>query len=204
MYSLAIAGLLITMGNIADRVGRKKLLLIGATAFGIRLGGRGVRADAPRFSSSARLLLGVAGSTLMPSTLSLIRNIFTDPEERTRAIAIWSAAAASGIALGPLVGGALLEHFWWGSRVPRQRAGDARRRLRSGAWVLPESKNPSPHRLDLISSALVDARDRPVRLRDQAPITGAVLWRVCRHRARAQRRRRGPGSCAGSAGARIR
>ncbi|MGO1236011.1 MFS transporter [Microbacterium gubbeenense] len=152
IYSFAIAGLLVTMGNLADRVGRKKLLLIGAAAFG---SASVLAAFAPtaEILIAARLLLGVAGSTLMPSTLSLIRNIFTDPKERTRAIAVWSAAAASGIALGPLVGGLLLEHFWWGSvflvNVPVMLAVIA-----LGWWVLPESKNPSPHRLDLISSAL--------------------------------------------------
>lgn len=151
VYSLAIAGLLITMGNIADRVGRKRLLLIGATAFGIASVAAAF-APTPEMLIVARLLLGVAGSTLMPSTLSLIRNIFTDPAERTRAIAIWSAAAASGIALGPVVGGALLEHFWWGSvfliNVPVMLV-----IVGLGAWVLPESKNPHPGRLDLLSSA---------------------------------------------------
>lgn len=152
IYSFAIAGLLVTMGNLADRVGRKKLLLIGATAFGAA---SVLAAFAPTAEVliAARLLLGVAGSTLMPSTLSLIRNIFTDERERARAIAVWSAAAASGIALGPLVGGALLEHFWWGSvflvNVPVMLAVIA-----LGWWVLPESKNPSPHRLDLVSSGL--------------------------------------------------
>ena len=152
IYSFAIAGLLVTMGNVADRVGRKKLLLIGSTAFGVA---SVLAAFAPTAEVliAARLLLGIAGSTLMPSTLSLIRNIFADPKERTRAIAVWSAAAASGIALGPVVGGLLLEHFWWGSvflvNVPVMLAVIA-----LGWWVLPESKNPSPHRLDLVSSAL--------------------------------------------------
>ena len=152
IYSFAIAGLLVTMGNLADRVGRKKLLLTGAAAFGAA----SILAAFARTAEiliAARLLLGVAGSTLMPSTLSLIRNIFTDPAERTRAIAVWSAAAASGIALGPLIGGVLLEHFWWGAvflvNVPVMLVVIA-----LGWWMLPESKNPSPHRLDLVSSAL--------------------------------------------------
>ncbi|MGO1768785.1 MAG: MFS transporter [Microbacterium sp.] len=152
IYSFAIAGLLVTMGNVADRVGRKRLLLIGATAFGLA---SIVAAFAPTAEVLivARLLLGVAGSTLMPSTLSLIRNIFTDPAERTRAIAIWSVAAAAGLALGPLLGGVLLESFWWGSvfliNVPVMLAVIA-----VGAWVLPESRSRVPRPIDLLSSLL--------------------------------------------------
>ncbi|WP_225852241.1 MFS transporter [Micromonospora sp. AMSO12t] len=152
IYSLALAGLLVTMGNLADRIGRKRLLLVGAAAFGLA---SALAAFAPSAEAliAARLLLGVAGATIMPSTLSLIRNIFTDQIERTRAIAIWSAAAASGIALGPLVGGALLEHFWWGSvfliNLPVMLLV-----LIVGGWLLPESRNPAPGRFDLISSGL--------------------------------------------------
>jgi DHA2 family multidrug resistance protein-like MFS transporter len=152
IYSLALAGLLVTMGNLADRIGRKRLLLIGATAFG---GASALAAfsSSPDMLIAARLLLGVAGATIMPSTLSLIRNIFTDAAERTRAVALWSAAAASGIALGPLVGGALLESFWWGSvfliNVPIIVV-----LLIAGMFLLPESRNPSPGSFDLLSSVL--------------------------------------------------
>lgn len=152
IYSFALAGLLVTMGNLADRVGRKRLLLVGSVAFGLA-------SLLAAFSSSsemliaARLLLGIAGATIMPSTLSLIRNIFTDPAERTRAIAIWAAAASSGLALGPLVGGILLEHFWWGSvfliNLPVMVV-----ILILGSWLLPESRDPNPGRFDLVSSAL--------------------------------------------------
>ncbi|MGP9536618.1 MFS transporter [Brachybacterium sp. AOP43-C2-M15] len=152
IYSLALAGLLVTMGNLADRIGRRRLLLIGATAFG-------AASALAAFSPSAevliiaRLLLGIAGATIMPSTLSLIRSIFTEPVERTRAIALWSAAAASGIALGPLVGGALLENFWWGS-VFLINLPVIALVLVGGALLLPESRNPHPGRFDLVSSLL--------------------------------------------------
>ncbi|WP_062071723.1 MFS transporter [Demequina sediminicola] len=152
IYSLAIAGLLVTMGNVADRVGRKRLLLMGATGFGAA-SVLAAFATSPEMLIVARLLLGIAGATLMPSTLSLIRQVFPDPTERTRAIAIWSAAAASGLAIGPLVGGVLLEHFWWGSvfliNVPVVAI-----LVIAGARLLPESRNPHSGRLDLISSAL--------------------------------------------------
>ena len=152
IYSLALAGLLVTMGNLADRIGRKRLLLIGASSFGLA-SVMAAFAPSAEVLIAARLLLGVAGATIMPSTLSLIRNIFPDQVERTRAIAIWSAAAASGIALGPLVGGVLLENFWWGSvfliNLPVMGLV-----IGFGAWLLPESRNPNPGRFDLLSSGL--------------------------------------------------
>ncbi len=152
IYSLTLAGLLVTMGSLADRIGRKRLLLLGSGLFGAASLVAAL-APNPEVLIAARLLLGIAGATIMPSTLSLIRSIFTDPAERTRAIAVWSAAAASGVALGPLIGGALLEHFWWGSvfliNLPVMLAV-----LVLGAWLLPESRNPHPDPFDLASSAL--------------------------------------------------
>ncbi|NBH10769.1 MFS transporter [Amycolatopsis sp. SID8362] len=152
IYSLALAGLLVTAGNLADRFGRKKVLLPGTAAFG-------AASVLAAFSPTAgvlvvaRLLLGVAGATIMPSTLSLIRTLFADPRERTRAIAIWSAGSGGGIALGPLVGGTLLEHYWWGSvfliNVPVVVVF-----LIAGAILLPESRDPNPGRFDLLSAAL--------------------------------------------------
>jgi DHA2 family multidrug resistance protein-like MFS transporter len=152
VYSLALAGLLVTAGNLADRFGRKKVLLLGTAAFGAA---SALAAFSPTAGVLvvARLLLGIAGATIMPSTLSLIRTLFPDPRERTRAVAIWSAGSGGGIALGPLVGGTLLEHYWWGSvfliNVPIVAVF-----LVAGALLLPESRDPHPGRFDLLSAGL--------------------------------------------------
>ncbi|MEV0328831.1 MFS transporter [Micromonospora echinospora] len=151
-YSFALAGLLISMGTLADRIGRRRLLLIGVAGFG---SASLVAAFAPTagWLIAARVLLGVAGATLMPSTLSIVRNVFTDPAQRTRAIAVWSAGASGGAALGPLVGGVLLEHYWWGSvfviNLPIMLLV-----LISVALLVPESRNPAAARFDLVSAVL--------------------------------------------------
>ncbi|WP_156761719.1 MFS transporter [Microbacterium karelineae] len=151
-YSFAIAGLLVTMGNLADRIGRKRLLLIGAVAFGLA---SIVAAFAPTAAMliAARALLGVAGATIMPSTLAIIRDMFRDAQQRTLAIAVWSVGFTVGAAAGPLVGGALLEHFWWGSvfliNVPVIVASVA-----LGIFLLPESRSARPGPIDIASSLL--------------------------------------------------
>jgi MFS transporter, DHA2 family, multidrug resistance protein len=152
IYSFVLAGLLITMGNVADRIGRKRLLLIGSGAFGVASVAAAFASN-PETLIAARALLGVAGATLMPSTLSIVRAMFTDAGQRTRAIAIWSAGATAGAAVGPLVGGVLLENFWWGSvfliNVPIMLLV-----LVGGYFLLPESRGSADQPVDLVSSAL--------------------------------------------------
>lgn len=160
IYSFTLAGLLVTMGNVADRIGRRRLLLLGTVGFGAS---SVLAAFAPSAAAliAARALLGISGATIMPSTLSLIRNIFPDPRQRTTAIAIWAAGTSGGTALGPLVGGILLEHFWWGSvfliNVPVMVLVIA-----TGLWLLPESRNEHGAPVDLLSAALSVAAIVPI------------------------------------------
>ncbi|MET8697378.1 MFS transporter [Kitasatospora sp. NPDC004723] len=114
MYSFLLAGLLITMGALGDRIGRRRLLMIGATGFaGASL--LAAYADGAGQLIAARALLGVAGATVMPSTLALIRNMFHDPKQRQIALGAWGGILTAGATLGPVAGGLLLDHFWWGS-----------------------------------------------------------------------------------------
>ncbi|MGW7004417.1 MFS transporter [Streptomyces sp. NPDC054933] len=152
VYSFVIAGLLVSMGGLGDRIGRKKLLLSGAAAFGA-LSVLAAYAASPGTLIAARALMGVAGATLMPSTLALIRNLFVDPRERSFAIGVWGSASMAGAAAGPVVGGFLLEHFWWGSvfliNIPVMAV-----LVLFGAKLLPESRNPAPGPWDMLSVLL--------------------------------------------------
>ncbi|MFE5397005.1 MFS transporter [Streptomyces sp. NPDC056568] len=152
VYSFVIAGLLVSMGSLGDRIGRKRILLIGATAFGA-VSVLNAYASSPELMIVARALLGVAGATLMPATLALIRNLFHDPRERSLAVGIWGAAASAGAAVGPVVGGFLLEHFWWGSvfliNLPVMAV-----LVVVGIKLLPESRNPNPGPWDMASVVL--------------------------------------------------
>ncbi|RZS80102.1 DHA2 family multidrug resistance protein-like MFS transporter [Motilibacter rhizosphaerae] len=114
VYGLVLAGLLLPMGALGDRVGRRRLLLCGAAGFGAA---SLAAAYAPSAAAlvAARAVLGVAGATLMPSTLALVRQLFPDERDRARAIGIWSGVMTGGVALGPVISGVLLEHAWWGS-----------------------------------------------------------------------------------------
>ena len=152
IYGFLVAGSLMTMGTLGDRIGRRRLLLIGAAVFG-------AGSVLAAFSTSAEMLiatravLGVAGATLAPSTLSLIRNMFHDPRERTVAISVWITSYSAGAAIGPLLGGALLEYFWWGSvfllAVPVMVL-----LLAVGPALLPEYRDPKAGALHLPSAAL--------------------------------------------------
>ncbi|MBB5791396.1 DHA2 family multidrug resistance protein-like MFS transporter [Jiangella mangrovi] len=152
VYGFMIAGLLVTAGTLGDRIGRRKLLLAGATAFGVA-SALAAYSTSPEMLIAARALLGVAGATLMPSTLSLIRNIFHDVRQRTLAIAIWATMFSAGAALGPVVGGWLLEHFWWGS-VFLVALPVLALLLIFAPILVPESKNPAPGPYDLPSAGL--------------------------------------------------
>ncbi|MFG1852426.1 MFS transporter [Actinomadura geliboluensis] len=151
-YGFTLAGLLITMGGIGDRIGHRRLLLIGTAVFAAA---SAVTAYAPsaELLIAARALLGVAGATLMPSGLSLIRRAFPEPKERTAVIGAFSGVAGLAVGLGPVLAGALLDHFWWGSvfliNVPIMAVV-----LVAGAVVLPESRTPVQGRLDLVSVPL--------------------------------------------------
>jgi DHA2 family multidrug resistance protein-like MFS transporter len=152
IYGFLIAASLITMGTLGDRIGRRRLLLIGGATFA----GASVLAafsTSPGMLIAARALLGVAGATLMPSTLSLIRTMFDDPRQRTTAIGVWVTSLSLGVAIGPIAGGLLLEQFWWGSvfllSVPVMGL-----LLAAGPRLLPEFRDPDAGRLDLASAAL--------------------------------------------------
>src|SRR3954463_1703967 len=114
VYGFLVAGFLVTMGTLGDRIGRRRLLLAGAAAFGAASVLAAYSTSAPMLIA-ARALLGIAGATLAPSTLGLISNMFTVARQRAAAIGVWMACFMSGAALGPLVAGILLDHFWWGS-----------------------------------------------------------------------------------------
>ncbi|HYH29106.1 MAG TPA: MFS transporter [Pseudonocardia sp.] len=153
VYGFLIAGFLVTMGSVGDRIGRRRLLLTGGATFAVA---SVVAAYAPTAETLilARALLGIAGATLMPSTLALISTMFRDPAQRTTAIAVWMTTFSAGVALGPIVGGLLLANFWWGSvfllGVPVMLL-----LLVLGPVLLPEHRDPAGVRgVDVLSIAL--------------------------------------------------
>ena len=150
-YTVVFAGLLLTAGSLGDRFGRYKMLVIGLSIFG---GGSLLSAlsDSPTTLIATRSLMGIGGACIMPSTLSILTNVFHDPTERRKAIGIWAGVAGLG-ALGPITGGFLLTHYWWGSvflvNVPIVLAG-----LTAGYFLIPDSRDPSTPKLDPIGALL--------------------------------------------------
>jgi len=152
VYSLAVSGLLVTAAALGDRRGRRRMLLAGFAVFGLSSAAVLVAAG-PNEVIAVRALVGVGGAMIMPSTLSMIRHLFTDPRERATALGVWAAVAAVGSALGPIVGGALLEHFSWRSaflvNVPIMVVA-----VIAGRLLLPESRSPRPGRWDAAGTVL--------------------------------------------------
>lgn len=160
VYGFVLAGLLMTMGSLGDRIGRRKLLLMGAAAFGTA-SLLAAYANSAETLIAARAILGIGGATLMPSTMALVRTMFTAPGQRAKAIGLWSGVMTGGIALGSVMSGILVEHFWWGSvflvNLPAMAL-----LLLLGPVLLPESKDPNPGRFDWLSVPLSMAAVLPV------------------------------------------
>ncbi|MEV5318922.1 MFS transporter [Streptomyces sp. NPDC052687] len=160
IYAFVLAGLLMTMGSLGDRIGRRRLLLIGAAAFGAA-SLVAAYATSAGMLIAARAVLGVGGATLMPSTLGLTRALFPDSRQRAKAIALWSGVMTAGIALGSVLSGVLVEFFWWGSvflvNLPAMAL-----LLVLGPILLPEARDPAPGRYDWPSVPLSLAAVLPV------------------------------------------
>ncbi|PII38020.1 MFS transporter [Sinorhizobium meliloti CCBAU 01290] len=160
IYGFMVAGFLVTMGTLGDRIGRRRVLLMGAFAFGVA-SAFAAFSNTPGQLILARALLGIAGATIAPSTLSLIVNLFKNEAERNRAISIWGTAFALGGLVGPLIGGILLQYFHWGSvfliNIPVMLL-----LLAVAPFLLPEYKNNDAGRLDLLSVVLSLATVLPI------------------------------------------
>src|SRR5690348_16376459 len=152
IYGFFAAGSLLIMGTVGDRIGRRKVLLIGSACFGI-LSLIAAFSRTPGMLIAVRALLGVAGATMAPSTLSLISNMFRDDGEKTFAVSVWVASFSLGGAIGPAVGGLILVRLWWGAvflaPVPVMLL-----LLVAGPLLLPEHKDARAGRLDLLSAVL--------------------------------------------------
>jgi DHA2 family multidrug resistance protein-like MFS transporter len=152
IYALMLAGLLIAMGSLGDRLGRRRLLVTGSIGFGL-VSLAAAFSPSPEALIGLRALQGFFGAMLMPSTLSLIRNVFTDARDRRIAIATWAAMFSGGAALGPVLGGWLLQHYWWGSvfliNVPVVMV-----LVPLALWLVPESRDPRPGPVDVVSIVL--------------------------------------------------
>jgi EmrB/QacA subfamily drug resistance transporter len=151
-YEVVFAGLLLTAGALADRFGRRRVLAVGLAVFGLA-SALSAQAGSPGELIGARVVMGVGGALVLPATLSIVTNMFTEPRERARAIAVWAGVAALGLGLGPLVGGWLLQRFYWGSvflvNVPVVIGA-----LVAGRLTIPESRDPGAGRLDPLGAVL--------------------------------------------------
>ncbi|GAA2808590.1 MFS transporter [Streptomyces showdoensis] len=154
-YPLICASLLILFGTLGDRVGRRRVLLLGYALFGIASVVAAL-ATTPEVLIGARALLGVGGAMIMPATLSILRAVFPDRRERATAIGVWTAVAAIGAATGPVLGGFLVEHYWWGSvfliNIPLMAL-----ILPLGRWLLPESKGSGDGPWDVLGALMAAA-----------------------------------------------
>ncbi|MEV6648949.1 MFS transporter [Amycolatopsis sp. NPDC051371] len=152
IYGFLIAGFLVTMGTLGDRIGRRRVLLVGATAFAV-LSGVAAFSTSPEMLIIVRALLGVAGATIMPSTLAFIMTMFQNPKQMSAAIGVWATSMLAGIAIGPTIGGLLLSAFWWGSvflvAIPVMIV-----LLVAAPKLLPDIKNPMAGKLDPLSVLL--------------------------------------------------
>ncbi|MDR7274101.1 MFS transporter [Catenuloplanes atrovinosus] len=150
-YTLVFAALLFSFGILGDRWGRKRFLIAGLLIFGLS-SLASAYAQTPGQLIATRALMGLGGAAIMPVTLSIISVVF-DPRERARAIGLWSGSVGLAVAIGPILGGVLLEHFWWGSvfliNVPIALLG-----MVLIAVLVPESRNPNPGRIDLLGVVL--------------------------------------------------
>jgi len=163
-YVIVFAGLLLTAGSLGDRFGRYKALAVGLTIFGLGSAASAVSGSA-NLLITTRAVMGIGGALIMPATLSILTNVFVNPLERGKAIGIWAGVSALGIGLGPVTGGFLLSHFWWGSvflvNIPIIAVG-----LVGGWYLVPDSRDPSAPKLDPVGALLSIVG------------LGAVLWAI--------------------------
>jgi DHA2 family multidrug resistance protein-like MFS transporter len=174
IYGFLTAGTLVIMGTLGDRIGRRKLLMAGSAGF-IVASLIAAYAPSPEVLITARALLGIAGAAVLPSTLSLISHMFTDPRQRATAIAMWVTALSVGLAVGPVIGGVMLASWWWGSvflmGVPIMLLA-----LVAARALLPEYRDPTPGRLDLASVALFLLAVLPVVYAVKSLASGSPAW----------------------------
>jgi EmrB/QacA subfamily drug resistance transporter len=163
-YTIVFAGLLLTCGSLGDRFGRYRLLTTGLIVFGTG-SFLSAMATSPTMLMGTRALMGIGGACIMPATLSIITNVFTDPVERGKAIGVWAGVSALGVGLGPITGGILLSHFWWGS-VFLVNVPIAITALVLGYFLIPESRDPEAPKLDPLGALLSIAA------------LGTLLWAI--------------------------